>query len=63
MAKIRILYDDTISKKTTRGYWNKLHQFWESSGFPIDNQTIENFIATFVTNMVFQNTGLYWIIP
>ena len=34
----------------------------KSIGCSLDNQPIENFITPFVTNMVFQNFGLSWII-
>ena len=34
----------------------------KSIGFLLDNQKIEKFISPFVTNMVFQNISLFWII-
>ena len=62
MFKITIWYDETINHKDVPEsvgimYINcvKVIMFW------LDNKTIENFITTFVTNIMFHNVGLSWI--
>ena len=52
MFKIRIWYDDTLVTKNVQ-----CAPFVKTIGFSLDNFSIENFITTFVTNMVFQNVG------
>ena len=63
MLNIRIIYDETIDNKDVPEAVGIMYTNCEKNiGFLLDNQNIENFITPFVTNMVFQNIGLFWII-
>ena len=63
MFNIRLWYDETIAKEYVP-YSVRIMciNCGKNIGCLIDNQTIEVFITPFVTNMVFQNFGLSWII-
>ena len=63
MFKIRISYDEIIVHKYVLNAVGIMYiNFGKSICFLLDNKTIEKFITTFVTNMVFHNVGLFWII-
>ena len=63
MFKINIWYDYTIATKNIPYYIGiKYSNFRRTIVLLLKNQTIENFITQFVTNMVLQHVGLYWII-
>ena len=63
MLNICIWYDETIVTKIVPYAVRILCiNCGKYIGCLLDNQKIENFITTFVTNMVFQNVVLSWII-
>ena len=63
MFKIRIIYDETIDNKDVPEAVGIIcTNCGKSIGCSLDNQNIEDFITIFVSNMVFQNVGLSWII-
>ena len=63
MFKIRIIYDDTIDNEDVPEVVGIMYiNCVKITDCSLDNQNIENFITPFVTNMVFHNIGLYWII-
>ena len=63
ILNISIIYNDTIANKyVQKAVGIMCINCGESIGFFLDNQIIENFITPFVTNIVFQNVGLSWII-
>ena len=60
MFKIVIIYDEIIGNKDVPEAVGIMYiNCKKSVGFLLDNQMIENFITTFVTNMVFQNIGCF----
>ena len=63
MFKIMIFYDEKIGHKYFPEYVRIMCVYCgKVIGFLLDNQTIENFVNTFVTNILFQNVGLSWVI-
>ena len=63
MFKISIWYDETIATKNVP-YFVRINYIncGGNIGCLLENQAIQNFITPFVTNMVFHNVGLSWII-
>ena len=63
MFKIRIFYDETIGIEDVPEWIGIMcTSCGKIIGCSLDNQTIENFVTTFVTNRLFQHVGLSWII-
>ena len=63
MFKIRIIYDETINNKyVPEAVVIMCINCGKSVGCSLYNKKIENFITHFVTNIVFHNIGLFWII-
>ena len=63
MFKIRDIYDETIDNgDVPEAVGVMCINCRKIIGCSLDNQKIENFITPFVTNMMFQNIGLFWII-
>ena len=63
MFKINVWYDDTIGNKDLPKAVGIMYtDFGKIIGCLLYNQAIENSKTTFVTNMVFHNVGLSWII-
>ena len=63
MFNIRIIYDEIINNKDVPEVVVIVCiNFGKHIGCPLENLKIEDFITIFVTNMLFQNIGLFWII-
>ena len=63
MFKIRIIYDETIDNEDVlEAVEIMCINCGKNIGFLLDNQKIRDFITPFLTNMVSQNIGLFWII-
>ena len=63
MFNIKIIYHETIDKKDVpEAVGIMCINCGKLIGCLLDNQNIYNFITPFVTNIVFQNIGLFWII-
>ena len=63
MFKIKVIYDETIDNKYfTSDVGIMCINCGRSIGCFSDNQKIEDFITPFVTNLVFQHIGLFWIV-
>ena len=63
MFKIRIWYDDNIVNEDVPYYVVIICiNCGKTIGCELDNQPIKYSIPNFVTNIVFQNIGLFWVI-
>ena len=63
LFKIRLWYDKIIVQKQVPYYVVIMCiNCGKNIGCSLDNQVIEYFITDFVTNMVFHNVGLSWIV-
>ena len=63
MFKIKIIYDKTIDNEDVpEGVGIMCINCGKVIVFLLDNKKIEDFIIPFVTNVVFQHIGLFWII-
>ena len=63
MFKINIIYDKTIDNEyVLEDVGIMFINCGKSIGCQLGNQNLELFITPFVTNIVFQNIGLFWII-
>ena len=63
VLNIRIIYDDTFDNKyVPESVGIICINCGKFIGCLLDNKNIEKSITSFVTNMVFQNIGLFWII-
>ena len=63
MFKIRIWYDEIIGHEdVSEAFGIMCIDCGKNIGCSLDNQMIENFITNFLTNIVFQHVGLFWII-
>ena len=63
MFKIRIWYDERIGNEDVPEAVGIMRiNCGKIIVFSLDNQIIEHFMNTFVTNIVFQHVGLSWII-
>ena len=63
MFKISIWYDDTIGlEDVPEAVGIICINSGKRIGCLLENKTMENFITPFVTNIMFRNVGLYWMI-
>ena len=63
MFKIMIIHDETIDNEDiTEAFRIMCISCGKIIALSLENQELENFITPFVTNMVFQNIVLFWII-